>query len=225
MHGEDWLAPVPVMGGGGGAGAPGTSSMASPPLPLHPCHASHQPSYAAITFMNAPPEWARREGIVLHHHSMMPRCVCCAWPTHAARRSAGRFVGTEPEPRPGLRGGHIPGAQSLPFVSLLKDGRYKPAAELQAAFDAAGLDLAKPIVGSCGTGLTACVLALAAYQLTGKLVRGVGRGGAGRGAVHPLALQNMHALRCAAAPWQSDERVHATRAAPAPRHSCHTQGV
>lgn len=103
----------------------------------------------------------------------MPCRVRAAHGPHAARRSAGRFVGTEPEPRPGLRGGHIPGAKSLPFVSLLKDGRYKPAAELQAAFDAAGLDLEKPIVGSCGTGLTACVLALAAYQLTGKLVRGV----------------------------------------------------
>lgn len=62
------------------------------------------------------------------------------------------------------------GAKNLPFVNLLKDGRYKPAPELQAAFNAAGLDLCKPIVGSCGSGLTACILALAAYQLTGKVV-------------------------------------------------------
>ncbi|PNW74402.1 hypothetical protein CHLRE_13g607050v5 [Chlamydomonas reinhardtii] len=84
-------------------------------------------------------------------------------------RSGGRFVGTEPEPRPGLRGGHIPGARSLPFPTLLEGGAYKPAPALAAAFAAAGLDPSQPVVGSCGSGLTACILALALYQVNGSL--------------------------------------------------------
>ncbi|KXZ50229.1 hypothetical protein GPECTOR_17g867 [Gonium pectorale] len=85
-------------------------------------------------------------------------------------RSPGRFVGTEPEPRAGLRGGHIPGARSLPFPVLLEAGAYKPADQLEAAFRAAGLDPSgKPIVGSCGSGLTACILALGLYQVNGRL--------------------------------------------------------
>jgi len=82
-------------------------------------------------------------------------------------RSAGRFAGTEPEPRAGLRGGHIPGSRSLPFDRLLRaDGTFRPAAELQAVFSAAGIDPAKPVVTSCGSGVTACVLALG-LQLAG----------------------------------------------------------
>ncbi|KAG2497780.1 hypothetical protein HYH03_004052 [Edaphochlamys debaryana] len=84
-------------------------------------------------------------------------------------RSAGRFVGTEPEPRAGLRGGHIPGARSLPFPTLLDNGAYKSPEAIEAAFRGAGLDPAKPIVGSCGSGLTACVLALGLFRLNGQL--------------------------------------------------------
>ncbi|GLI69837.1 hypothetical protein VaNZ11_014541 [Volvox africanus] len=84
-------------------------------------------------------------------------------------RSGGRFVGTEPEPRPGLRGGHIPGARSLPFPTLLESGAYKPPGQLEAAFRSAGLDPEGLIVGSCGSGLTACILALGLYQVNGKL--------------------------------------------------------
>ncbi|KAJ9529456.1 hypothetical protein QJQ45_013811 [Haematococcus lacustris] len=85
-------------------------------------------------------------------------------------RPAGRFVGRDPEPRPGLRKGHIPGARNLPFATLLEDGRYKNQAALTAAFAEAGIDLNKPVVGSCGSGLTACIVALAANQLTGKVM-------------------------------------------------------
>ncbi|KAJ9530288.1 hypothetical protein QJQ45_023575, partial [Haematococcus lacustris] len=85
-------------------------------------------------------------------------------------RPAGRFVGRDPEPRPGLRKGHIPGARNLPFATLLEDGRYKNQAALTAAFAEAGIDLNKPFVGSCGSGLTACIVALAANQLTGKVM-------------------------------------------------------
>lgn len=79
-------------------------------------------------------------------------------------RSAGRFAGTEPEPRAGLRGGHIPGSLNLPYDTLYReDGTLKPSAELRAAFQAAGLDLARPVVTTCGSGVTASVLALALY--------------------------------------------------------------
>ena len=81
-------------------------------------------------------------------------------------RSAGRFAGRDPEPRPGLRTGHIPGSRNVPFTTLLKaDGTLKPAAELTRIFEAAGLDLKRPIVTSCGSGVTACVLSLALAQV------------------------------------------------------------
>jgi thiosulfate/3-mercaptopyruvate sulfurtransferase len=79
-------------------------------------------------------------------------------------RSAGRFAGTEPEPRAGLRGGHIPGSLNLPYETLYRaDGTLKPPAELRAAITAAGVDLGRPVVTSCGSGVTASVLALALY--------------------------------------------------------------
>ena len=77
-------------------------------------------------------------------------------------RSAGRFAGREPEPRPGLAAGHIPGARNLPFGAVaLADGTMRPPAEINALFESAGVDLTKPIATSCGSGVTACVLALA----------------------------------------------------------------
>lgn len=79
----------------------------------------------------------------------------------ADARAGERFRGEVPEPRPGLRSGHIPGARSVPFKALLTaDGTMKPAPELKAAFEAAGIDLAKPVVTSCGSGITAAVLSL-----------------------------------------------------------------
>jgi thiosulfate/3-mercaptopyruvate sulfurtransferase len=76
-------------------------------------------------------------------------------------RSAARFRGEEPEPWPGLRSGHIPGSKSLPWDSLVADGRLKPRRELEAAFAAAGWDFSRPVVTTCGTGVTASILALA----------------------------------------------------------------
>ncbi|WP_339872299.1 3-mercaptopyruvate sulfurtransferase [uncultured Brevundimonas sp.] len=76
-------------------------------------------------------------------------------------RSAGRFAGTAPEPRPGLRGGHMPGACNLPFADLLRpDATMKRGAALQAAFHAAGIDPDRPVITSCGSGVTAAVLSL-----------------------------------------------------------------
>lgn len=79
-------------------------------------------------------------------------------------RSRGRFAGTEPEPRPGLRGGHIPGSLNLPYETLYRpDGTLLPPEGLRAAIEAAGVDLGKPITTSCGSGVTASVLALALH--------------------------------------------------------------
>jgi thiosulfate/3-mercaptopyruvate sulfurtransferase len=79
-------------------------------------------------------------------------------------RSAGRFAGTEPEPRAGLRGGHIPGSLNLPYDSLYRaDGTLESPEKLRAALQGAGVDLARPVVTTCGSGVTASVLALALY--------------------------------------------------------------
>ena len=81
-------------------------------------------------------------------------------------RSAGRFAGTEPEPRAGLRGGHIPGSLNLPYETLYRpDGTLKPPDELRGSVTAAGIDLGRPVVTTCGSGVTASVLALALYLI------------------------------------------------------------
>ena len=77
-------------------------------------------------------------------------------------RSAARFRGEEPEPRPGLRSGHIPNSRNLPFGDLLNaDGTMKDPAALRALFEEAGVDLSKPAITSCGSGVTAAILSLA----------------------------------------------------------------
>jgi thiosulfate/3-mercaptopyruvate sulfurtransferase len=86
----------------------------------------------------------------------------------ADARPAGRFEGVDPEPRPGLRGGHMPGAKNLPFASFSRDGRVLPKAELKRAVEAAGLDLSKPIVTSCGSGVSAAIISLALETLGHK---------------------------------------------------------
>ena len=86
-------------------------------------------------------------------------------------RSAERFRGQAPEPRPGLRSGHIPGARNLPYGKLLRqDGTLKSRAQIESLFNEAGVDLGKPVVASCGSGITAaraCIallLPLMTYQ-------------------------------------------------------------
>ena len=83
----------------------------------------------------------------------------------ADARSAGRFAGTEAEPRAGLRAGHIPGSLNVPISSLLTDGALKDKDELAAAFAAGGIDITRPVITSCGSGVTACGLALALAML------------------------------------------------------------
>ena len=75
-------------------------------------------------------------------------------------RSAARFNGTAPEPRPGLSSGHMPGATSVPFTELVEDGRLKSAEKLRKLFLAKHVDLDQPITTTCGSGVTAAVIAL-----------------------------------------------------------------
>jgi thiosulfate/3-mercaptopyruvate sulfurtransferase len=77
-------------------------------------------------------------------------------------RAAGRFTAAVPEPRPGMRGGHIPGSRNLPYTDLLApDQTLLPPASLRARLAEAGVDGSRPVVTSCGTGVTAAILTLA----------------------------------------------------------------
>lgn len=81
-------------------------------------------------------------------------------------RAQDRYEGTVPEPRPGLRAGHIPGSRNLPYNRLINpDGTMKSLDELRAAFAGAGVDIEKPIATTCGSGVSAAVLTLALYRL------------------------------------------------------------
>lgn len=84
-------------------------------------------------------------------------------------RSAGRFAGTDPEPRPECRSGHIPGSLNLPFNQLIDPDTktVRSPDELRASLAASGLDMDRPVITSCGSGVTACVLALGMH-LVGK---------------------------------------------------------
>ncbi len=81
-------------------------------------------------------------------------------------RAAGRFTGETPDPREGLRSGHMPGAHNLPWASIvMPDGTLAPKDALEAAFAAAGVDIDKPIVTTCGSGVSAAILSLALARL------------------------------------------------------------
>ncbi|HKT19685.1 MAG TPA: 3-mercaptopyruvate sulfurtransferase [Stellaceae bacterium] len=82
-------------------------------------------------------------------------------------RSAGRFAGTAPEPRPGLRGGHIPGSVNLPYDRLgdPKTKTFLPAEQIEQRFREAGMERGKPAVTSCGSGVTACALAFGLHLI------------------------------------------------------------
>lgn len=101
-------------------------------------------------------------------HEMLANTADLAFQVLDAR-SKGRFEATEPEPRPGLRGGHIPGSRNLPAGSMLDPATktWKSPTALKEAFAGAGIDLGRPLATTCGSGVTACALALGAY-LAGK---------------------------------------------------------
>lgn len=79
-------------------------------------------------------------------------------------RGAARFYAQTPEPRPGLRSGHIPSAISLPYPALVPDGQFLPPEALRELFRANGVDATKSSIASCGSGITACILALGLVQ-------------------------------------------------------------
>ena len=84
-------------------------------------------------------------------------------------RSAARFTGEEPDPRPATHAGHIPGSKNLYYARLFNDdGTWKTGDALRAEYDEAGVDLSQPLVTTCGSGITASVLAFGAHLLGGK---------------------------------------------------------
>ncbi|OCP01031.1 MULTISPECIES: 3-mercaptopyruvate sulfurtransferase [unclassified Ensifer] len=83
----------------------------------------------------------------------------------ADARGAARFYGEEPEPRAGLRSGHMPGAHSLPSGVFSENGKLKDLAALRQTFADAGVDLSKPVVTTCGSGVTAAIITLALQSL------------------------------------------------------------
>jgi len=87
-------------------------------------------------------------------------------------RSAERFAGKAPEPRPGLRSGHMPGSLNVPFQDVLENGRLASRERIEAAFTSAGVDLDKPIITSCGSGVTAAILSLALESI-GRVPKGL----------------------------------------------------
>ena len=87
-------------------------------------------------------------------------------------RGKARFEGTEPDPRPGVAAGHIPGARNLPFASLYReDGTFRSRDEIAQTFAVAGADVQAPFVATCGSGVTANSLIFAAHLLGNRAVR------------------------------------------------------
>ena len=81
-------------------------------------------------------------------------------------RSAARFTGEEPDPRPGTDAGHMPGAKNLPYTGIFnEDGTYKTGNALRAAFEGAGIDIDRPLVTTCGSGITASTLMFGLHLL------------------------------------------------------------
>ena len=110
---------------------------------------------------------ARVNTMLLHDADQVLQAVDTRNTQIVDARPAGRYHGTDPEPRPGLRSGHIPGSVSLPTPDLIdpESGSLLPAETLAAKFANSGVDLSKPIVASCGSGVAASTTALALYLL------------------------------------------------------------
>ncbi|MEZ5811229.1 MAG: 3-mercaptopyruvate sulfurtransferase [Rhizobiaceae bacterium] len=83
----------------------------------------------------------------------------------ADARPAGRFTGAEPEPRQGMRSGHMPGARNVPALALSENGSLLPLDELKRRIEDAGIDLDRPVITTCGSGVTAAVISLALQSL------------------------------------------------------------
>lgn len=110
---------------------------------------------------------ARMNGLILRNFSQIKANLVRRREQVLDGRPAGRFAGTEPEFRAGLKSGHIPGSLSLPANEIVdpKDKTLLPAKDLRAKFEKAGIDLAKPVVTTCGSGIAASTLALALHLI------------------------------------------------------------
>jgi thiosulfate/3-mercaptopyruvate sulfurtransferase len=104
---------------------------------------------------------ARYRGTMVRDRADVLKAIRTGQEQLADARSQGRYAGIEPEPRTGVRSGHIPKARSVPFGKLVnQDGTLKSVPEIEAAFSEAGIESAKPVIAYCGSGVTAAVLAL-----------------------------------------------------------------
>jgi thiosulfate/3-mercaptopyruvate sulfurtransferase len=102
---------------------------------------------------------ARYQGMLVKDRNEVLRSIRSGREQLVDARSAGRYAGTEPEPRAGVRSGHIPGARSLPYSELVHgDGTLKSASDIDGAFGKAGIDPSQPVIAYCGSGVTAAVL-------------------------------------------------------------------
>jgi thiosulfate/3-mercaptopyruvate sulfurtransferase len=102
---------------------------------------------------------ARYQGVLVRDRNDVLRAIRSGQDQIVDARSAGRYAGTEPEPRPGVRSGHIPGAKSVPYSELVReDGTLKSAKDIDTAFAKAGIDPNRPVIAYCGSGVTAAVL-------------------------------------------------------------------
>ena len=108
--------------------------------------------------------WADRKGVRTLDH--MKSLVETGDEQILDARSAARFTGEEPDPRPATHAGHMPGAKNLPYTGIFnEDGTYKAGDALRQAFESAGIDLDKPVVTTCGSGVTASTLAFGLHLL------------------------------------------------------------
>lgn len=104
---------------------------------------------------------ARVQSMLLADRGEVEAAIAGGEPQVADARSASRFTGAEKEPRAGVRSGHMPGARNVHYATLLKpDGTLKDAAGIRAAFADKGIDLSRPVITSCGSGVTAAILTL-----------------------------------------------------------------
>ncbi len=109
---------------------------------------------------------ARRQDDLIADAAAVGRAIEGHGPQIVDARAAARFEGGAPEPRAGLRPGHMPGARNVPFGTLLNpDGTMRPEDALRAVFEAAGVDIDRPAITTCGSGVTAAVLTLALARI------------------------------------------------------------
>jgi len=127
-------------------------------LPL----SEHQPRSHVIYTPSPQPAWFVNSANVLQALNTETQLVDA--------RSEARFTGSAPEPRSGLRSGHMPGAYNIPFGRLLKEGQFRSVDELTDVFTQAGINLALPIICTCGSGITACIVGVAALLCGAKSV-------------------------------------------------------